>query len=137
MRLPWRNKQTRPPEWLLVRNETRGTTLAEHADIADAAATRRKGLLGRKGLLHGEGLWIVPCQAVHCWGMQFAIDVVYVDRKRKVRKVTPNLKPWRLSLSLTGHSVLELPAGTIERTDTRRGDQLFFDFVGAPKTKAE
>jgi uncharacterized membrane protein (UPF0127 family) len=133
MWLPWKSKRSRAPEWLLVRNATRGTTLAEHADIADAPSTRRKGLLGRKSLNQGEGLWIVPCQAVHCWGMQFAIDVVYLDRKRRVRKVTPNLKPWRLSLCLTGHSVLELPAGTIELTNTRCGDQLTFDFVNASR----
>jgi uncharacterized protein len=128
MWLPWKPKQSRAPEWVLVRNVTRGTTLAEHADIADTPSTRRNGLLGRKNLSKGEGLWIVPCQAVHCWGMQFAIDVIYLDRKRKVRKITPNLKPWQLSLSLIGHSVLELPAGTIELTDTRCGDQLIFDF---------
>jgi uncharacterized membrane protein (UPF0127 family) len=125
-----KEKQSRAPEWLHVRNETRGTTLAERADIADDPATRRKGLLGRRALNEGEGLWIVPCQAVHCWGMQFAIDVIYLDRKRKVGKVAPNLKPWRLSLSLTAHSVLELPAGTIELTGTRCGDQLTLDFVG-------
>jgi uncharacterized protein len=112
-----------------VRNATKGTTLAQHADIADSPSTRRKGLLGRKSLDRGEGLWIAPCQAVHCWGMQFAIDVIYLDRQRRVRKVRPHLKPWRLSLSLTAHSVLELPAGTIELTETRCGDQLTFDFI--------
>jgi len=133
IRFPWSKERSRVPEWLHVRNETRGTTLAERADIADSPASRRHGLLGRKVLDEGEGLWIVPCQAVHCWGMQFAIDVIYLDRKRRVRKVTPNLKPWRVSLSLTSNSVLELPVGTIERTGTRRGDQLRFDFLGRPK----
>lgn len=131
MWIPSKTGQSRAPEWLLVRNETKGTTLTEHADIADTPSTRRKGLLGRKSLNQGEGLWIAPCQAVHCWGMQFAIDVIYLDRKRRVRKVRPNLKPWRLSLSILAHSVLELPAGTIELTDTTRGDQLTFDFVSA------
>ena len=49
------------------------------------------------------------------------------DRKNRVRKIVPNLQPWRLSCSLTARSVLELPAGTIAATRTRVGDQLSFD----------
>jgi uncharacterized membrane protein (UPF0127 family) len=30
----------------------------------------------------------------------------------------------RIALSLLAHSVLELPAGTLEQTGTQRGDQL-------------
>jgi len=131
MRLPWRSKHNRTAQWLLVRNETRGTTLAQRADIADSAASRRKGLLGRQQLDKGEGLWIVPCQGVHCWGMQFAIDLVYLDSKRRVRKVRANVKPWGLSASLTSHSVLELPSGTIKQTGTQRGDQLALHIMNA------
>jgi uncharacterized protein len=116
------------PEFLAVINNTRNTTLASGANIADTSATRRKGLLGRKSLLPGQGLWIVPCQSVHCWGMQFPIDVIYLDRRKKVRKLRRGMRPWRLSVCLTAHSVLELPAGTIDQTQTERGDQLQFTF---------
>jgi uncharacterized membrane protein (UPF0127 family) len=34
------------------------------------------------------------------------------------------MPPWRLSLCLSAHSVLELPAGVIEQTKTQPGDQL-------------
>jgi len=33
----------------------------------------------------------------------------------------------RIALSLLAHSVLELPAGTLEETGTQRGDQLEFE----------
>jgi hypothetical protein len=59
--------------------------------------------------------------------MKFAIDVVYLDRNKRVRKVTPGLRPWRLSGCLPAHSVLELPAGTAAETGTQRGDQLVFE----------
>jgi uncharacterized membrane protein (UPF0127 family) len=116
------------PEFLAVINNTRNTTLASGANIADTSATRRKGLLGRNSLPPGQGLWIVPCQSVHCWGMQFPIDVIYLDRRKKVRKLRRGMRPWRLSVCLTAHSVLELPAGTIDQTQTERGDQLQFTF---------
>jgi hypothetical protein len=109
-----------------VRNETRDTLLAESADVANDSRSRRKGLLGRDGLAPGEGIWIVPCESVHTWGMRFPIDVVYLDRKKRVRKLRQGMTPWRISLCLLAHSVLEFPAGTIARTATRPGDQLVF-----------
>jgi uncharacterized membrane protein (UPF0127 family) len=59
--------------------------------------------------------------------MKFTIDVVYLDRKKKVRKTRPRMVPRRISGCLLAHSVLELPAGTIESTGTQAGDQLVFE----------
>jgi uncharacterized membrane protein (UPF0127 family) len=98
--------------------------IADSAQVANTSATRRKGLLGRQTFNTGEGLWISPCESIHtCW-MKFPIDVVYLDRKKKVRKIRTSVVPWRLSICLLAHSVLELPVGTIDRTRTKPGDQL-------------
>ena len=109
---------------LRVRNRTRDCVLADRADIADTSAKRRTGLLKHTGLAEGEGLWIVPCEGVHTFRMKFAIDVVFLNRKRKILKIRPNMVRSRLSLSLLAHSVLELPAGTLEKTGTKAGDEL-------------
>lgn len=109
---------------LMVRNLTRNTLLATSAELANRGAARRKGLLGRDGLAEGEGLWIVPCEAVHTFGMRFPIDLVYLSRKRRVKKVRKAVPAWRISACLTAQSVLELPAGTIASTQTRCGDQI-------------
>lgn len=69
-----------------ILNLTRSTELAGRVCVADSGATRRKGLLGRAGLNEGEGLWIVPCEAVHTFRMKFALDLVFVDRKLRVKK---------------------------------------------------
>ncbi len=76
--------------------------------------------------MSGGGLWIVPCESVHTFFMRFAIDLVYLDRKNKVKKVRSAVGPWRVSACLTAHSVLELPAGTIRDTLTKAGDTLEF-----------
>ncbi len=107
-----------------VRNLTRGTSLGDAIEIADDSAARAKGLLKRDKLDDGTGLWIVPCEAIHTFFMRFTIDVLYIDRKRRVRKAVKRLVPWRMSTCLPAHSVLELPEGTIERTNTQKGDQL-------------
>jgi len=111
---------------LKISNLTRRTILAERAEVADRGATRRKGLLGRNGLGPGEGLWIVPCESVHTFGMGFAIDLVYIDRKQRVRKVRSGVRPWRLSACLSAHSVIELASGVVRDTQTKAGDMLQF-----------
>jgi hypothetical protein len=121
--------QTKPNSRLKIWNLTRQAVLADCAEVADRGATRRKGLLGRSGLPAGQGLWIVPCESVHTFGMKFPIDLVYLDRKKKVKKVRSGVPPWRLSACLSAHSVLELVSGTIHRTQTRPGDTLEFSPV--------
>jgi uncharacterized membrane protein (UPF0127 family) len=113
-----------------VRNETRNTVLAEAADLADTSAKRRTGLLKHTRLETGEGLWIVPCESVHTFFMKFPIDLVYLDRSKKVRKVRHAVPAWRLSACLSAHSVLELPAGTVEQSRTLVGDELSVEKLG-------
>ncbi len=71
-------------------------------------------------------MWIVPCESVHTFGMQFTIDLVYLDRKHRIKKVKSCVPPWRLSACLSAHSIIELPAGTVRETRTEKGDMLEF-----------
>ena len=114
-------------------NRTRGTVLATRLETANTSRTRSKGLLGRDQLAPGEGLWIVPCESVHTFFMRFAIDLVYIDRRFRVRKVRHAVGPWRMSACLLAHSVIELPAGTVAATRTVRGDVL--EFMPAAETE--
>ena len=115
-----------PDTRLRVANITHGTVLATRLEVADSGPKRNKGLLGRKGLADGEGLWITPCESVHTFFMQFPIDLVYLDRKNRVRKLCNSVPAWRISVCLSAHSILELPSGTIRNTQTQSGDTLEF-----------
>jgi uncharacterized membrane protein (UPF0127 family) len=115
-----------------VKNLTRQAVLVDCLEIADSGAKRNKGLLGRKGLSPGDGLWIVPCQSVHTFGMQFSIDLVYLDRKRRIRKVQENVPPWRISVCFSAHSIIELPSGVIRETKSKAGDRLEFITTSVP-----
>lgn len=109
---------------MVVKNLTRDTQIADKLEVAGSGAERTKGLLGRNGLDPGEGLWIVPCEAVHTFFMKFAIDLIYLDRKHRVKKVRSSVPAWRISGCLSAYSVLELPSGTIRESRTQRGDLL-------------
>jgi uncharacterized protein len=115
-------------------NVTRQVQLASNVEVAASGGKRSKGLLGRKGLAQGEALWIVPCEAVHTFGMQFSLDLVYLDRSHRIRKIRRNVLPWRLSACLAAHSVVELAAGSIRETDAQPGDQV--EFIEVPTAEA-
>lgn len=107
-----------------VWNRTSGELVADAATIANSSELRRTGLLKHDRLAAGEGLWIVPCEGVHTFGMKFPIDVVFLSRDKKVLKVRREMGRARISLCLRAHSVLELASGTA-RVDP--GDQLEFE----------
>ncbi len=118
-----------------VANPARHSVLATRLEIAASGPRRSKGLLGRDSLPPGEGLWIVPCESVHTFFMRFPIDLVYLDREKRVRKVRHKVGAWRMSACFSAHSVLELPAGTVRGTETQRGDLLEFTPADAAADK--
>lgn len=121
--------QAEPDVHLQILNPTRQVVLAHRVEVANRSAKRRKGLLGRKGLSPGEGLWILPCESVHTFGMQFSIDLIYLDRNQRVKKIRSDVPPWRLSACFFAHSVLELAPGTVRGTGTKPGDKLEFSSI--------
>lgn len=111
-----------------VRNRSRGTLLGDRIRVADGFWSRLRGLLGRDGLGEGEGLLIEPSRGVHMYGMRFCLDVLLLDRERRVRKGFPGLAPGEVTGLRKGvRYALELPVGTIEATETRDGDLVEWD----------
>lgn len=74
---------------------------------------RMKGLLGKRGLATGEGLLILPCNAIHTLGMHFNIDVRFFDRRGNLVQTIANIPPgkWWIWGGWKAHSVLETAAG--------------------------
>jgi uncharacterized membrane protein (UPF0127 family) len=113
-----------------VYNTTRHSCLGEQISMADSSLRRLVGLLGKRSLAPGYGLFIVPSQAVHTVGMAFPIDVVFVDKKYNVLGVRKAVRPFRITrVFWKAFGVLELPAGTITGSHTEVGDQLKVDFA--------
>jgi len=85
--------------------------------LVPAASFRARlvGLIGRRTLAPGVGLWLKPCDAVHTAGLRFAIDVVFVDAAGRVKRIDERVRPWRLRACLGAHSVVELAAGEARR----------------------
>ena len=88
------------------------------------SASRRQGLLRHDSLPDGSALIIAPTNAIHTFFMRFAIDVAFVARGGRVLKLRRDMKPWRMAAAWRGFAVIELPAGALDRADTRPGDGL-------------
>ena len=102
----------------VVRNRTRGTIVADRVFLADTPRARRVGLLQQERLQSGEGLWIYPSQAIHTFWMRFPIDVAFLDRQLRVKRVYHRLLPFRLTRFVWGStSVLELATGVLAGTE--------------------
>ena len=110
---------------LRVINTTRGCIVGDRIELADTSMKRMFGLLGRRGLDAGGGLWIKPSSGVHTFFMAFKIDVVGLDRDLRVIRLWQCLVPWRVtSVSFKMRSVLELPCGTVSLSRMEVGDRL-------------
>jgi uncharacterized membrane protein (UPF0127 family) len=117
---------------LIAKNLDTGSVVADRVGVAATRATRRVGLLNRESLEPGEALWIVPSRGVHTWGMRFAIDVIALDEDGVVIDCVACLPPRRIRLPRRGTAgVLELAAGTLERTGTDLGHRIEFE-TGVP-----
>jgi uncharacterized membrane protein (UPF0127 family) len=107
-----------------LRNERTGMVLATHVLPAFDSASRRTGLLRHTSFPDGHAIIIAPSNAIHTFFMRFAIDVAFVAKDGRVLKIRAAVPPWRVAGALRAYAVVELPAGTLARTETRRGDRL-------------
>lgn len=118
---------------LKVVNRTAGSLLGDRIALANRWWSRARGLLGRRSLRRGEGLLLSPCRAIHTHGMQFPLDVVFLDSRGRVVETYPELEPGaRTPYHREAEFVLELPRGVLADTETRRGDVLTWLPVSIP-----
>lgn len=109
-----------------------GTPVASRVTIGRSFGARFMGLMGRRTLPEGEGLYLADT-GIHMLFMRFPIDALFVtaeaaDGSREVVAVRHALPPWRgLVLHVRGaEGVVELPTGTIARAGVGPGDRVRF-----------
>lgn len=105
-----------------------GAVIAEHVDAPRTFVGRGIGLMFRRHLDAGSGMWINPCEggSIHMLFMNFPIDAVFLDREERIKKVYHRLPAWWGVVWFVwgAQSVLELPAGTAATLGLAAGDKL-------------
>lgn len=105
-------------------NATRSIVIATTIELAGDSAARRRGLLGRDHLPPEAALIIAPSNAIHMFGMRFAIDVLFARRDGRVVKRVLQLRPRRLALAWGAFAAIELCANHPAVAGTSVGDYL-------------
>lgn len=110
-----------------INNQTKNTVLADKAVVASSLLGRMRGLLGKKELKSGEALVLTHCNSIHTFFMKFPIDIIFLDKHKRIVKIIPSLNPFRLSgIYFNAASVIELPAG-VAQDKASIGDLLSFE----------
>ncbi len=105
-------------------NASRGVVVASRILPAFDSASRRTGLLGRSELPESDALAIAPCWAVHTFRMQFAIDLLFVDRDGQVLRRMIALPRGRIAMCPRAFAVIECAAHHPGVSQTVVGDVL-------------
>lgn len=110
---------------------TRGSDrrLIADVEVADSFLGRLRGLMGRRALGDGEGLYLAGTNGVHMLFMRFPIDCIFLgpsrpDESFPIVRVSRSLRPWRgvVWYARGARAVVELPAGAADRHDLSAGD---------------
>ena len=98
--------------------------LTTQAQEAKTWVDRLKGLLGKREMNENEALILTPCKGIHTFFMKFPIDAVFIDKKYSIVWLT-SLAPNRLSsFYFNAKSVIEFPAGCIQKWNLKIGEIL-------------
>jgi uncharacterized membrane protein (UPF0127 family) len=106
---------------LLFKNEV----LTHGLKIAHKLPDRMKGLIPKKEMSPDEVLWILHCNSIHTFFMKFNIDCVFVDKKKNIKSIFYDVKPWRIVWpQWSVDSVFEMKSGQAKFYNLSIGDQL-------------
>jgi uncharacterized membrane protein (UPF0127 family) len=103
--------------------------LLGRVELADSFFSKFLGLMGRRALDSGSGLYLTGTNSIHMLFMRFAIDVLFVgaprdDGARPVVALKSNLRPWSGVVWWVrgARGAIELPAGTLAESGLRVGE---------------
>jgi uncharacterized membrane protein (UPF0127 family) len=112
------------PTYHEIVNSRTGEVLARRGRLADSFKTRSAGLLGDASLDPEEALIIKPCWSIHTFFMRFAIDVLFLDKQGKVRKIVHSMPAWRMACAWGARDTVEMSPGVLRNFDVKVGDKI-------------
>lgn len=106
-------------------NKTKDKVIAENVHKPENIKEKVSGLLSYED---PEPIYFQTRWGIHTIGMNFSIDCMVMDKNMIVRKIKKNLRPGRLFIwNPKYNNVVELPPGTIDKTNTEILDKISFN----------
>jgi len=105
--------------------------LTKHSLLGHTLLTLNKNFprtlkhINQFGIPEGYALWISPCSAIYTVGMKNPVDIVFLDRERRIIKILRNFPP-SCFVEADSESIgaLELPPNRLAETNTFLGDEI-------------
>lgn len=110
---------------LILKNKAKEQVISQKVILCKSFFSRLKGLLGRKKFSEGEALILTHTSRVHSFFMQFAIDLIFLDKNKKVLATEINFLQNKISPQVeNSYYVIELPANYLQKIKIDIGDSL-------------
>jgi uncharacterized membrane protein (UPF0127 family) len=108
----------------MLKNLSSNLVIASDIFVAKNFFEKAVGMIGKN--FKSFDAYILPsCSSIHTWFMQMAIDLIYLDKNKKVLKTDSEVKPWRMKVGPPGtYFVIELPARHLCGIPTHYNDTL-------------
>lgn len=100
-------------------------TVIDEVELANSFIRRFFGLMYRKTMAKNHGLLLSPCNQIHTFGMNFAIDALFLSTDYVIIKIEESIKPRKVCKTVKdARYVLELCGGTAKDVGLKVGDKL-------------
>lgn len=111
----------------MIRNRSRDTLISKEKRFMVSKREQGRGLMfKRKPETLVFDLKKKKKVGLHMFFVFFPIDVLFLDEDKKITAKIENFLPWRICKAREGRFIIELPAGTIRKTNSHIGDTLEF-----------
>lgn len=101
-------------------NSSKNTTLSSHAHPAQSLVEKILGLITSP---EGKTMIFKTRYGIHTFFMKYPIDILILDNKNRAVMLRERLLPNNIFLwNPIFSTVIELPAGTIQNSKTKKGD---------------
>lgn len=109
----------------MILNIDTGKTIVEELHKAQTFWQRFFGLITYKNLSDNEGMILIGCNGIHTLFMRFPIDVIYLNEYYQIIEAYKDVAPWKiLAIRKKAKYVIELPAGTLANSRTKKGHRV-------------
>lgn len=110
-------------------NRTKNIILAEEAKLADSFILRLIGLMFKRALNRKEALIFYAADSIHTFFMRFALDILFLDKGMKVKRIVRGLKPFRFVFCFGAFATIELSSANDNLKDTQENDLIDIEEV--------
>jgi len=92
--------------------------------VSTGSSENMKGMLGCKSWDNEEALMLPFTSSIHTFFMKFEIDVIFIDKNMKVKKIVKNLTPWNMAFCFGAAGVIEFAGGCLKDKKVEIGHTL-------------